>query len=265
LVGEVRPWQVVFFIVGLPGVLVALWILTLREPLRRHSEKSMLQKAGFLPLLRHMRQFWLAYTSHLIGFSLLALLFNAMVAWIPTYLIRTFGVAAGDAGLWLGGILLVFSTAGLLTGSWMTDRMRSRGVTDATMRVGLLSSICLLPFTLTATTVPSLTLSLVLFAPLVFLATFSWGAAAAAIQVITPSRMRATGSAVYLFFLNLVGIGFGPTLVAVVTDYGFHDDAAIGMSLAIVSSITAPLAALLLWLGLRSFRQAAAHVASTHS
>jgi MFS family permease len=264
-VGEVRPWQMVFFIVGMPGILVALWILTLREPVRRHSKKSMLQQAGLLPLLRHMRQFWPAYTAHLVGFSLLGLLFNAMAAWIPTYLIRTFGVTAGDAGLWLGGILLVFSTAGLLVGSWLTDRMRARGATDATMRVGLLSCICLLPFTLTATTVSSLALSLVLFAPLVFFSTFAWGAAAAAIQVITPSRMRATGSAIYLFFLNLMGIGCGPTLVAVVTDYGFGDDSAIGLSLAVVSSITAPVAALFIWMGLRSFRQAAAHVSSTHS
>lgn len=264
LVGEVRPWQAVFFIVGLPGVLVALWVLTLREPLRRHSQRSMQQAAGFRPLLRHMRAFWPAYGAHLLGFSLLALLFNALVAWIPTFLIRTFGVTAGDAGLWLGSILLVFSTAGLLTGSWLTDRLRARGHTDATMRIGLISGLFLLPFTLLATTVDSLALSLTLFAPLVFLSTFSWGAAAAAVQVITPSRMRATGSAIYLFFLNLVGIGMGPTAVALVTDYGFGDDAAIGWSLAIVSSLTAPLAALVLWGGLRSFRQAAAHVAANH-
>ena len=129
----------------------------------------------------------------------------------------------------------------------------------------MISGLCLIPFALTATTVPTLSLSLILFAPLVFFSTFSWGAAAAAIQVITPSRMRATGSAIYLFFLNLVGIGIGPTLVALVTDYGFRDDTAVGLSLAVVSSLTAPLAAVVLWMGLRSFRQAAAEVAVTHA
>lgn len=263
-IGEVRPWQVVFFIVGLPGVLVALWILTLREPLRRHTARSMQQQAGFRPLLRHMGRHRLAYASHLIGFSLLALLFNALVAWMPTYLIRSFGTPAGQAGVWLGFILLVFSTTGILTGSWLTDRLRAGGATDATMRVGLLSGVCMIPFALTATTVPSLTWSLVLFAPLVFFSTFSWGAAAAAVQVITPSRMRATGSAIYLFFLNLVGIGFGPTLVALVTDFGFANDAALGWSIAIVCTVTAPVAALILWAGLRGFRRVAAEVAVTH-
>lgn len=260
LVGEVRPWQVVFLIVGLPGVLVAAWIMTLREPPRRHSERSMQQAAGFRPLLGHIRRHKVAYASHLVGFSMLALLFNALVAWMPTYLIRSFGVSAGQAGLWLGLILLVFSTGGILIGSWLTDHLRARGATDATMRVGLLSGLCMLPFALTATTVPSLPLSLVLFAPLVFFATFSWGAAAAAVQIITPSRMRATGSAVYLLFLNLIGIGFGPTLVALVTDYWFGRDAALGNSIAIVCTVTAPVAALILLSGLKSFRAVAAEV-----
>jgi len=262
IIGEVRPWQVVFFAVGLPGIPIALWIMTLHEPLRRHSARAAQQKAGFTPLLKHMRRHWRAYTAHLVGFSLLGLLFNSLVAWIPTYLIRTFGLSAGQTGLWLGTILLVFSTAGILTGSWLTDWLRVRGTTDATMRIGLLSGICLLPFAMTATTVPSLWLCLLLFAPLVFFSTFAWGAAAAAIQVITPSRMRATGSAIYLFFLNLVGIGFGPTLVALVTDYGFRDDAAVGWSIAVVSTLTAPVAIFVFWFGLRSFRQAAAEVAA---
>ncbi len=264
LVGEVRPWQVVFFIVGLPGVLIALWILTLKEPLRRHSARSLQQQAGFRPLLGHMRRHPVAYASHLIGFSLLALLFNALVAWMPTYLIRSFGIQAGQAGVWLGFILLVFSTSGILTGSWLADWLRARGAIDATMRVGLLSGVCMIPFAVFATTVPSLTLSLVLFAPLVFFSTFSWGAAAAAVQVITPSRMRATGSAIYLFFLNLVGIGFGPTLVALITDYGFGSDAALGGSIAIVCSVTAPVAALTLWAGLKPFRAVATEVTEQH-
>ena len=82
--------------------------------------------------------------------------------------------------------------------------------------------------------------------------------------------IAAIGSAVCLFFLSRGGFGFGfgfgcgSALVAMVTDYGFHNNADTGMSLAIVSSITAPLAVLLLWVGWRAFRQAAAHVASTH-
>jgi len=260
LAGAVQPWQMVFFIVGLPGVAVALWILTLHEPHRRHTRKAMAEQAGFGPLVKHMRRHWQAYVSHLAGFSVLGLLFNATIAWMPTHLIRNFGLEASQAGVWLGSVLLVFSTTGIIAGSALTDRLRKRGHTDATMRVGLLSGVCLIPFAMTATMVDSLWLCLVLFAPLVFFSTFAWGAAAAAIQVITPSRMRATASAIYLFFLNLVGMGFGPTLVALVTDFGFGADAAVGASIALVATLTAPAAALIFRGGLKHFRAAAAEV-----
>jgi MFS family permease len=256
-VGTVQPWQLVFFIVGLPGVLVALWVMTLREPLRRVSTQAVQQQAGFRTLLGWMRVHWRAFAAHLAGFSLLGLLFNSTIAWMPTYMIRGFGLTASQAGLWLGTILLVFSTAGILVGSFLSDWLRRRGRTDATMLVGLISAVCLVPFAFTSTTVSSLWLCLVLFSPLIFFSTFAWGAAAAAIQVITPNRMRATASAIYLFFLNLVGIGFGPTLVALCTDYLFGEDAAVGKSIALVAGISAPLAALLFWWGLAAFRRTA--------
>ncbi len=256
-VGTVQPWQTVFFIVGLPGVLVALWVMTLREPARRRTTQLVQQQAGLALLLTYMRCHWRAFTAHLVGFSLLGLLFNATIAWMPTYLIRTFELPASQAGLWLGSVLLVFSTAGILTGSYLTDWLRRRGRSDATMLVGLLSAVCLLPFAMTATTVGSLVSCLLLFVPLIFFSTFAWGAAAAAIQIITPNRMRATASAIYLFFLNLLGIGFGPTLVAMTTDYVFGNDAAVGQSIAVVAGITAPLAALFLWWGMKPFRQTA--------
>ena len=52
-----------------------------------------------------------------------------------------------------------------------------------------------------------------------------------------------------MFCLNLVGIGFGPTLVALITDYGLADTAMVGVSLAIVGSIAAPLGAYALHVG----------------
>ena len=257
VIGTVQPWQMVFFIVGFPGVLVALWVMTLREPIRRTSTQLVQQQAGFRMLLTYMRAHWRAFAAHLVGFSLLGLLFNSTIAWMPTYLIRGFGLTASQAGLWLGGVLLVFSTAGILVGSFLADWLRRRGRTDATMLVGLLSAVCLIPFAFTTTTVDSLALCIVLFMPLIFFSTFAWGAAAAAIQVITPNRMRATASAIYLFFLNLIGIGFGPTLVALCTDYVFGSDAAVGWSIALVAGISAPLAALFMWWGLASFRRTA--------
>lgn len=41
----------------------------------------------------------------------------------------------------------------------------------------------------------------------------------------------------YLFVLNLAGIGFGPTLAGLITDYGFHDTSRVGWFMAIVGAV----------------------------
>ena len=69
--------------------------------------------------------------------------------------------------------------------------------------------------------------------------------------------MRAVVSALYLFCGNLIGLGLGPTVIALVTDYGFGYDGALRYSMAIIGSVCAVLAALFLTVGLKPFRERA--------
>jgi hypothetical protein len=133
--------------------------------------------------------------------------------------------------------------------------MSAAGRTDATLRVGVYSAIAALPFAATATLAPSLPLALVLIAGLLYATTLPYGAAAAALQIVTPGRMRATASAIYLCILNLTGIGLGSMLVALATDRLFGSDLAVGESIALVGAVCAPLAALTIAWGLPHFRR----------
>lgn len=262
LVGEVRSWQVVFFVVGLPGVVVALWMLSVSEPSRRHGTAGQTRgmAAALSACFRHMSAHRQAYIAHLTGFTLLGLVFNAAIAWVPSYLIRVFALAPSQSGFWVGSILLVAGTLGVLAGGWLTDRLSGRGHLDAALRVGLLTAIGTLPFAATATVVPGLGLTLGLFTGLVFFTSMPFGAAAAAIQFITPPGMRATASSIYLCVLNLIGLGGGPTLVALLTDYWFVDDLAVGKSLAIATAVaTVPAIVVFAW-GLPHFRRTASAV-----
>lgn len=255
LVGEVAAWQLVFFIVGLPGLPLALWMLTVREPLRRRAPDTGTLRAALATSLRYMRANWQVYGSHFLGFSLLGLMFNAATTWLPAYLMRVHGLTPADSGLWLGSILLVAGVAGVLGGGWLGDRLVAAGRSDGTMRVGIYAALGALPFAASATLAPSLPLALALTAGLLFTTTLPYGAAAAALQIVTPGRMRATASAIYLCILNLAGIGLGPVLVALATDRLFGDDLAVGKSLALVGACCAPLAALVIAWGLPHFRR----------
>ena len=66
--------------------------------------------------------------------------------------------------------------------------------------------------------------------------------------------MRGQASAIYLFVINLIGLGIGPTAVALTTDYVFHNDNKVNLSLLIVCAIAHLVAGLLLWAGMKHFR-----------
>jgi MFS family permease len=254
LVGEVRAWQAAFMIVGAPGLLVALWMLTIREPRRRtqpgeHGLESLGATLRFL--WRHRATF----AAHFAGFGLLTLLFNAISAWIPAYLTRVHGFGPGRIAMTYGPLLLLFGSAGIYCGGWLADRLRARGVADAEMRAGLVGALCLWPFAATATLMPGAGGFLLLLAPLLFFASFPFAAAAAALQLVTPNRMRGQVSAVYLFVVNLTGIGLGGTITALLTDGLFGREDAVGYSMALVGAVVAPLAALALRAGLPHFRR----------
>jgi predicted MFS family arabinose efflux permease len=252
LVGAVQPWQLTFIVVGAPGLLVALWVLSLREPPRRGVAIAARQEplaAVFAWMRRHAR----AYGCHFAGFALLALVFNATIAWLPSVFVRVHGWSSGQAAFWIGSLLLVCGTTGIVAGGFAADAWRRRGKPDGSMRVGLTSALGVLPFAAAVPAAASPWMAVALLGPLLFFSAFAFGAAAAGLQWLTPPAMRAQVSALFLFVNNLVGIGAGPVAVALLTDRVFGVPQSVGMSLAIVGAVAAALAAVVQWAGIRAF------------
>lgn len=256
IIGSVSAWQLTFIYVGLPGLLVSLWIFTVPEP-GRHNLRQASATAGvpIRDVLKFMRSGWRSYGAHFAGFSLLALVFNAVVIWSPAFLGRVHNMAATDAGYALGMIIATFGSGGIVAGGWFADVLGNRGYTDATMRTGIIAGFGLTPFVILLPFAAGPGWALALYAPLMFFSSFGFGAAAAALQLITPNEMRGQISAVYLFVINLVGIGIGPFLTGWLTDTLFVDETAVGSSIALVSGISAPVAAICLWAGLVDYRR----------
>jgi spore maturation protein SpmA len=76
-----------------------------------------------------------------------------------------------------------------------------------------------------------------------------------AINQVTPNQYRAQISAVYLFVVNALGLGVGPTLVPFVNEHVFHDPAKIRYSLVIVVICSAVAAIALLLIVRPIYRQ----------
>jgi len=257
LIGTIQSWQMVFIVVGLPGVLVAFLMRTVTEPPRRGKLAGHADGIPLRMVLRYVRDHWRLYTAHFCGFALLAVPITTILTWAPAYFNRVLGYTRPEAGLTLGMILIVLSPAGVYFGGWLVDTLQKRGYADATFRVGIGASILLLPLSFLATTGSDPGIAVALFCPFIFCASISMAVAPTALQVVTPNQMRAQVSATWMLVLNLVTAGVGPTAVGFITAYVLSDDMAVGSSIALVNCVSLPVAAFALWAGLKSFRIAA--------
>ncbi|MDX1404328.1 MAG: MFS transporter [Woeseiaceae bacterium] len=263
VIGPVRPWQLTFFVVGLPGLLVLLLMLTVREPVRRDvvslsdhpqsssTEPTILETLTFV--WRNIR----AYGMVLLGTTLLATTSYGFFSWSPAFLMRTYGWQASDAGYAFGLIVLTLGTGGTLLGGILANRQLAQGVLDSNMRVAMYSGVAVIVFGCSAPLMPTPSLALMLLAPTVLALGMHVGLAPAALNFITPNQLRGQVIALYLFVLNLIGLGAGPTIVAVITDYGFGDTAALRYSLSVFAFVMCTAAIVVIASGLGVYRERA--------
>lgn len=254
LVGEVEAWRLTFAMVAAPGLLVALLLLTVREPYRRGRKAAMVESAQSANLVGHLMEHKGALGALFAGMSLIGLVMYGTIAWVPAFLSRTYPISITDAGLWFGSIMAVCGAGGLVLGGYLADKMFQRGYKDSHLRTMRLSIFLGGPFLVLTPLMPNAGIALALLAP-GFLMTTMHGVGSVALQLISPNEYRARMTALYFFVVNLIGLGLGPTVIALVTDFGFGDDGALRYSLAIVSAVSLSIAAAILTLGLPAYRR----------
>ncbi len=253
LLGDIRPWQSVFLAVGLPGFLIALLFLTVREPVRRGTRVD----APPLPLrvlLRYVRDNRRTFATHSFGFAMSGLVNFALVAWLPTFFLRTYGMTESATGKAMGLMTMSIGVVGVLAGGWAADWFVARGQVDGPLRVGIIGAVGMLVSTTALALMPTAGLALVWLGVVNFFAAFPWGAASAAVAEIVPAPLRAQGAALYFFVLSLVSRTVGPTAVAWCAEHVFSGRTAVGHALATVNVISMSIAIALFLAGLGSYR-----------
>jgi MFS family permease len=255
LIGELAAWQATFLIVGLPGLAVAIWAATLREPERRVTASDTQVVVPLSQALAFLRANASFFGAHFLGFSMLTLAFNAVVFWMAPYLMRVHDLTPAQFGTTLGVILAAGGALGVLTGGAFADLLRRRGISSAELWPGVVSALAITPLGIATAQAASSDIALLVFAGFMFFSSFAFAAAAAALQIVTPNRLRGQVSALYLFFVNLAGIGAGSFLTGWVNDAIFADPNRVGDSMAWIVGIAGPLAALLLLAGVPAYRR----------
>ena len=186
--------------------------------------------------------------------SCLVLYSYALTAWTPSFFIRTYAWTSLEVSRYYGLVVLVFGPAGILFGGWWASRWSARGDTIANARMVV---VC---FALLVIPASGLTLlndpfhALILMALVKFVSGLPLGIAVAAMHEVTPNRLRALAVGFYMFTINLIGLGSGPTTVALLTDYLFRDPEMLRYSMAIVGAATCLIGLILSLYALRQFR-----------
>ncbi|MET3762208.1 MFS transporter [Sphingomonas sp. UYEF23] len=253
--GHFEPWQQVFVLVGIPGLAVAMLVASLREPARQGASATA-TAPSFPAVLRQVADHRGAYGLLILGLCCQSVMWNGAVAWIPTHFMRTYHWTPGEVAWSYGPVIAIAGTCGGLFGGWLAGRMRENGARDANVRIGIIAAVAALPFIVAAPLMPTAQASLLLVTGFLFCGAMPYGGAAAAFQEITPNRMRGQVSAIYLFWLNLAGIGLGSTLVALVTEQAFGGDLGVSRAISSVAGIAAALSAVTLLCCLAPYRRA---------
>jgi MFS family permease len=257
LFGAPKGWHMVFLVLGAPGILLALAVLLIREPARRGATAASTHMP-YAALFAHVAARRSAYLGIGIGFALMILVGNGTGAWIPSFFARKFGWSIAEIGLRYGVVVLFCGATGALIGGFLASLMERRGFARGNLTIALIGFVALVPITIGFPLVSSAGLALGLIGAMNFFAGFNLGGGYAALLDLTPNRMRALVAAGYVVLINLLGGALGPTVVALISDYGFADPQRLPEAIAITCAIFSPLSVLFLLVGMHGLEKARA-------
>jgi MFS family permease len=252
-IGLIHDWQLVFIILGLPGLgLAVLFLLTVPEPFR-HGRKtqgsvSVTQVAAFMvhgPARRVLVPMFLATVTNGVYYA-------GVLSWRPSFYERTYDIAPRVYGPYAGLATLAVGLIGVMMGTLIVERMVKRW-DDAHLRLAAFVPLATLPLALLGPMMPSFPLAFG-FQLIVSLINMMGGPAQlAAMQIITPNEMRAQVNAVYMFIISGIGATVGPTVVALLTDYVFRDESQLRYAMVTAAAIALPLVSAFFWSATRPF------------
>ena len=258
IVGEIRPWQATFLLVGIPGLLLAAVMLLIREPERRERitqgvGSDTQGRASLLDAIRFIRARWTAFAAIFVG-SAACVTLGALSLWNVALFGRTWGWNVRDVGFATGALYFAGGPIGTALGVWLTQRWIAQGRKDATARALLIGLSIAAPGFALYSLMPSALLAIAcLF--VAFIGQAAAGAAGpASLILLAPGQIRSQATAIYYFVISVFGQLVGPPPVGWLTDL-FGDPAKLRYAMSIEAVCVGAPAIVLLWLGLRSYQR----------
>jgi MFS family permease len=155
------------------------------------------------------------------------------------------------------------SLAGILIGLGLNGRFARQGRDDTNLRVLIIAQLIRVPLAIATPLMPNPWLAVLLNGLVNMAAMIGAPSQNAALQLVTPGRLRGRVTALYIFMFTVVGFGVGPTLVASITQYVLGADDLLRYAMAIAATLLGPAAVITLWLGVTPYAREIARLRLT--
>jgi MFS family permease len=240
-------WREAFFIVGLPGLFLAVLVrTTIDEPQRGGSEGR--QDTGDQPPLLAVLRFLIGRRSFLhmsVAAGLTSFVGYSVIGFFPSFMVRSYEVPIVSLGVWLGLILGIAGGFGFFSGGYIADffgRVRQRNALWFIATTQVLSAVLYVAVFLA----PSAIWCLLIFILPAVVSNFYLAPVIAQTQSLVALRMRGVASALLLLVVNMIGLGLGPVTVGWLSDtlVPYLGDESLRYSLMTASVLLLPWAAL---------------------
>ncbi len=266
LFGHLASWRLCFLLVGAPGLLLALLMLTVREPARqdRVSVAAPGNSAGdgtgssLRDATGYILGRWRAFGTLFVASSCNVMM-GALGLWNVSLFKRTWNWNVAEVGISIGVIFFTAGPLGTLMGVFLTNRDLAAGRRDATLRalfVGLLIGV---PAYVVFPLMSSVTVALIVL----FLAQVGQAMATAAgpatLVMLAPGQIRAQATAIYYLVISLTAQLIGPPLVGFITDL-LGNANALRYAVAIDAALLGIPSLLLTWRGFSAYRRSVAEL-----
>ena len=252
-IGQIHGWRWAFYLLGFPGLLLAVLVFLLREQPRGRTESTAaMQSSGHWSLLFRSR----AFIYICLGYAFFGLASNNLGIWVPTFFVRVHGLSIRFIGTAAGILSVTVGIPAMVMGGYFSDRFirKFRGGRLAFTASAALMSI---PLWIALLFVDNLTVLLIVNVLLYGLALMWVGPATADVHDIAGPHLRGLAIGIFFSTVNIVAYGVGSPLIGKLSDMlGVSTNPEAMRISLLVCPIASAAAALLLWMGSRARRNA---------
>ncbi len=252
LLKDLERWQLVFIIVGAPGLLLALMIPPMTRRLKGNHNTS--AQNSITELLVFYKENWRVVIIYALAIALVISVLMAYVTWLPAAIMRSNGIDEKTIGTLFGPIYMVAGILGTLSAGLIINRTGGSDTVKATLKFMRLCVLIVWPLAGIGPMLGSLWSTLAFMGVTIFLISAINCLSSLPLQYLVPKHLRAQAIAFHGMIAALIGTGTGPVIAGYLSDNLTMFEHPLSAALSLMALVILPIVGLLMHSIIRKYK-----------